>query len=154
MKMKIKDIKLNDAVITHNNNIGLINNISKKIEKVVKIKLKNNDVILCSENHKWYVYNKQNNNFLFIKTKNLDISQHKMIINKNSFFDNFIKIKDITEYDDEKYDKIIILNDGIEILSTNNHKFSVFNVNNQSFEMVCCCDLDKDIHFIVSYEKL
>jgi len=154
MKIRIKDIKLNDAVITHNNNIGLINNISKKIEKVVKIKLKNDDVILCSENHRWYIYNKETNNFSFVKTKDIDISKHKMIINKNSFYDNLIKIKDIVEYDDKKYDNIVMLEDGVEILSTNQHKFSVFNINNQSFEMIKCCDLNKNVHFIVSYEKL
>jgi hypothetical protein len=154
IEIKMKDLRLNDAVITHNNNIGIINNISKKIEKVVKIKLKNNNVLLCSKNHKWYVYNKETKKFSFIKTLNLDINKHRMIINKNSFYKDIIKIKNIIDYSDNKYDKIITLNNGAEILSTNEHKFSIFNIVDNKFEMLCCSELDQDIHFIVSYEKI
>jgi DNA topoisomerase-2 len=154
IKVKMKDLKLNDAVITHNNNIGLINNISKKIEKIVKIKLKNNQILLCSENHKWYVYDKKLNKFIFIKTKDLDIKKHRMIINKNTFYNNFFKIKDIFDYDNKKYEKIIFLNNGEEILSTNNHLFSIFNIIDYKFEMISCINLNKDIHYIVSYEKI
>ena len=154
IKIKMKDLKLNDAVITHNNNIGLIKNISKKIEKVVKIKLKNGNILLCSKKHRWYVYDKESDKFSFIKTENLDKSKHRMIINRNTFYNDFLKIKDVVDYDDVKYEKIIYLNNGEEILSTNSHKFSIFNVVDYRFEMVPCNELNKDKHFIVTYEKI
>lgn len=154
MKIKLNDVKLNDAVITHNNNIGHINNISKKIKKSVKIKLKNNNILICSENHRWYIYDKINNKFTFKKTKELNIKNHRMIMNKNVNFKNFIKIKNIIDYKHDKYDKIIYLENNEEILSTNNHEFSVFNIKNQLFEMIKCKNLDNNKHFIVSYNKL
>lgn len=151
MEIEIKDIKLNDAVITHNNNIGYINNISKKIKKSVKIKLKNNTTLICSKNHKWFIYDKINKKFSFKKTDELDIKNHRMIINKNVNFKDFIKIKDIVNYKHDKYDKIICLENKEEILSTNEHKFSVFNIENQLFEMVKCKNLDNNNHYIVNY---
>lgn len=153
MKIKLNDIKLNDAVITHNNNIGHIINISKKIKKSVKIKLKNNKTLICSENHKWYIYDKINNKFTFKKTKELDIKYHRMVTNKNINFNNFIKIKNIVNYENDKYDKIIYLENNEEILSTNNHKFSIFNIEKQSFEMIECEKLNITNHYIVNYEK-
>lgn len=154
INIKIKDIKLNDAVITHNNNIGYINNISKKINKSVKIKLKNNNILICSENHKWYVYDKIDNIFTFKKTKDLIINRHRMIINKNVNFNSFLKIKDIIDYKYDKYDKIIYLENNEEIFSTNKHKFSIFNFQEQKFEMIECQKLNKNIHYIVNYENL
>lgn len=152
INIKIKDIKLNDAVITHNNNIGYINNISKKINKSVKIKLKNNNILICSENHKWYIYDKIDNIFTFKKTKDLIINRHRMIINKNVDFNSFLKIKNIINYKHDKYDKIIYLESNEKIFSTNKHKFSIFNFQEQKFEMIECQNLNKNIHYIVNYE--
>ena len=154
INVKIKDIKIDDAVITHNNNIGVINNISKKIEKSVKIKLKNGNLLICSKNHRWYVYDKINNVFTFKKTYELDIKNHKMIINKNAYLKDTIKIKNIIDYNIGKYNKKIIIEKGDDILSSNNHKFSIFDINDQLFKMLECQYLNKDIHYLVDYQKI
>jgi len=153
MNIPIKEVKISDAVITHENNIGIINGISKKIEKSVKIKLKNGELLICSEKHRWYVYDKIDNKFIFVETKKLDKNRHKMIINKNTFYNDFIKILEIEKYKKDKYDYILTLSTG-EIFSSKTHKFSVFNKEEYKFEMIECQNLDKDKHFIVSYEKL
>jgi len=153
INIKIKDIKINDAVITHNNNIGIVDNIAKKIEKVVKINLSNNKILLCSENHKWYVYDKITNTFLFVKTKDIDKERHKMIINKNTFFNDFIKILEKEKINHKKYDYLLTLSTG-EIYSSKNHKFSIFDSIEYKFDMISCEDLDKNRHFIVSYDKI
>jgi len=153
LNIPIKEVKIGDAVITHENNIGVINGVSKKIEKSVKIKLKNGEILICSENHRWYVYDKIDSKFIFIETKKLDKNRHKMIINKNTFYDDFIKILEIEKCKKDKYDYILTLSTG-EILSSETHKFSVFNKEEYKFEMIECKDLIKDIHMIVSYEKL
>ena len=153
MDIKIKDVKLNDAVITHKNNIGIINNISKKIEKVVKIKLSNQNVLICSEKHRWYVYDKINNKFLFLETKNIDKNRYRMVINKNNFFDDFIKILEIEKIKYKEYDYLLTLSTG-EVYSSESHKFSVFDIVDYCFIMIECKDLNKDRHYIVSYEKI
>lgn len=152
--IKIKDVKIDDAVITHNNNIGVINNISKKIEKSVKIKLKNGNLLICSKKHRWYIYDKLNNEFTFKKTTELDIENHKMIINKNAYLKDTVKIKNIINYNNGKFNKIIYLENGEDILSTNEHKFSIFDIKEQLFKMIECQHLDKDIHYLVNYEKI
>jgi DNA topoisomerase-2 len=153
LNIPIKDVKIDDAVITHNNNIGIINGISKKIEKSVNIKLKNGEIIICSEKHRWYVYDKKDNKFIFLETKKLDKTRHKMIINKNTFYDDFIKILEIEKCKIDKFDYILTLSCG-EIYSSMNHKFSVFNTEEYKFDMIECEKLNKNIHLIVSYEKI
>lgn len=153
LEIPIKEVKIGDAVITHENNIGVINAISKKIEKSVNIKLKNGEILICSEKHRWYVYDKIDNEFIFIKTKNLDKNRHKMLINKNVFFEDFIKIIEIEKCNIDKYDYILTLSTG-ELFSSKKHKFSVFNSDEYKFEMVECRNLNKNIHTIVSYSKL
>ena len=152
--IKIKDVKIDDAVITHKNNIGLINSISKKIEKIVKIKLSNNEILICSKKHRWYIYDKKNNKFGFIETQNINKEQHKLIINKNAFIDNFIEIKNIEKITDKKYNYLLRFNNGEDMLSSSNHKFSVFDKIDLNFYMLECEKLDKDKHLIVSYTKI
>lgn len=152
--IKIKDVKIDDAVITHENNIGLINNISKKIEKIVKIKLSNNEILICSKKHKWYIYDKIENKFDFIETQHIDKTKHKMIINKNAFIDNFITIKHIEKIKNDKYDYLLRFSNGEEMYSSSNHKFSIFNKLDLNFQMIECKKLDPDRHLIVSYTKL
>jgi len=150
--IKIKDIKLNDAVITHNNNIGIINNISKKISKAVKIKLKNDNILMCSEKHKWFVYDTETDKFGFIKTIDLKINKHKMIINKNIYFDDFVKILNIEKITHNKYDFLLTLITG-ELYSSKNHKFSVFDKDDYQFKMIECEKLNTEKHILVTYDE-
>lgn len=152
INIPIKDVVIDDVVITHKHNLGLITNISKKIEKAVKIKFKD-DYLICSENHRWLCYNKINNSFEFIKTKNLNINQHKLIINRNAFFENFEKIKNIEKINHKTYD-YLITSESNEFYSSKNHKFSIFDKNYFKFKMVKCKDLNIENHLLVSYNKL
>ena len=149
----MKDIMINDAVITHENNIGVVNSISKKIEKCVNIKLKNGQILMCSEKHRWYVYDKIDDKFIFLETKNIDKLRHKMIINKNVYFDDFVKILDIDKIENDKYDYLLTLSTG-EMYSSKTHRFSVFDKEEYRFDMIETQYLDKNKHFIVSYEKI
>jgi len=153
INLPIKDVKIDDVVITHKHNIGIIINVSKKIEKAVKIKLKNGNIIICSENHRWYTYDKINNKFIFIKTKNIRNNQHKMVINRNAFFNSFEKIIDIEEINHNKYD-YFITSENSEFYSSKTHKFSIFNTEKYKFEMVECQNLKCDNHLLVSYDKI
>ena len=150
--IKIKDVKIDDVVITHNSNFSIITNISKRIKKACIIKLKNGNVMICSKNHKWFIYNKIEQLFEFKETKEISVDKHQFIINKNSLLEHFFEIKEIIEHKEGKYDKIILLNNNEEISSSNNHKFSVLNMKEQKFEMVSCDKLDNKKHYLVSYK--
>lgn len=154
INIKIKDVNSNDMVITHKNNICLINNISKKIEQAVKITLSNDEILMCSKNHKWYVYDKINNNFQFIKTYKIDINKHKMLINKNAFINDFLEITNIQKIQNKKYKYSILLSNNTEFLSSAKHRFSVFDIIDQKFKMIECQNLNISQHILVSYSKI
>lgn len=152
--IKIKDIEINDVVITHESNFSIVTSISKKIGKSCKIKLKNEQILICSENHKWFIYDTILDKFSFVSTKDLDITIHKMVKNKNVKFDKFHKIKRIDKITDTKYHKNLFLENGETFLSTNEHKFTVLNLIDGNFKMVKCEDLDIDNDFLVDYISL
>jgi DNA topoisomerase-2 len=153
IETEIKNVKIGDVVITHKNNIGIINQISKKIKKCVKIKLKNGEFLICSKEHKWYIYDKVDKIFKFIETSKLDLKKHRFVFNKNSNIENFLEINKIEKINDKKYNYILYV-ENEKIYSSSSHKFSVFNHNKQKIEMVECKNIDIKNHSLITYKKL
>jgi DNA topoisomerase-2 len=151
--IKIKDIKIDDIVITHNSNLSVITAINKKIKKSCKIFLKNGNVLICSSNHKWFVYDKVDDDFLFLETNKINPNKHKIIKNKNTNIESFIEIKNISKIKHHKYD-ICISTVVDDILSTLEHKFSVIDKNTYKISMVKGKDLIKETHLLVNYNTL
>ena len=153
LDIRIDDIEVGDVVITHKSNLRTVTSVSKKIKKASKIHLRNGEILICSSNHRWFVYDTKEDEFLFTETHKLDLSRHKMIINKNINFDSFIKIKRVDQIEHSKYD-MSITTEVDQILSTFSHKFSVIDKSDFSIKMVKCMELDPENHLIVSYSTL
>ena len=149
---KIKNVKIGDGVITHNSYIGIVQSISKKIKKPIKIKLKDGSTILCSKEHKWYVYDIVLDVFIFVRTKNLDMKKHKFIKNKNSFYKEILQIDEIINIEKEKYNLLFKIGTE-EVLSSNKHLFSVYDIIENKFEMLEARNINKDKHCLVNYTK-
>jgi hypothetical protein len=134
---KLKNIKLNDLVITHNNNLKPIEHINKSIKNGVKLKTTIGDIV-CSENHKWFIYDKNKNEFYFEETKNLNKDNHQLVKNYLAFLESFDEIKEIKEED-----KIIkVINDKTEEWDiTKTNKITIFNIEESKFKMINAVDL-------------
>jgi DNA topoisomerase-2 len=65
----LKDVTLDDYVISHTGSLERILNISNIIKKKTVIKTQKGDLV-CSLDHKWYVFNLETESFEFVKTKN------------------------------------------------------------------------------------
>lgn len=143
--VKIKDIIIGDSVITHNNRLREVIAKSSKISKISYIKTKLGD-IEASSNHRFYVYDKILNDFIFVETCNLNKARHKLIKNKLNTVSLFMKILKI-----EKTDKGYNLhtNDNDLIISSNDHKFSVFSISTTSFSMKKSNEIDIDDDFLI-----
>ena len=132
-------------VITHNNTISNISAISKKIKKKSIIKIKGDDIV-CSKEHKWFIYDVDKNEFYFEKTININKEKHKLVKNYLAFTDNLLKIEKII-------DTSIYLIIG-EIVETNyDHKFAVYNNEYNKFEMKNISEIDIDNHYLVNSFK-
>ena len=146
LDIKIKDINIDDMVITHNNTISNVYGLTKKIKKKVIIKIKNEDII-CSREHKWFIYDSEKNEFYFESTANIDKSKHKLVKNYLAFTESLLSI--------EKSDGFnVLLKSGENIITNPDHKFAVYNKVCNKFEMIPSKDIDKDIHFLVNTFKL
>lgn len=102
---EIKDVKENDIVITHKNRFKPITHVNKLVKKAIKINT-GDDQLICSENHKWFVYDKIKEEFYFEKTSKLKKDRHKLVKNYLAFLDSFEEIKKIKGEDNNLLDKL------------------------------------------------
>lgn len=139
MYCKLKNVKIGDAVITHNNSLKSVEHIEHSVKNGVQI-CTNTENIVCSENHRWLIYDKDKNEFCFKETKNLDKKKHQLVKNYLSFLDSFDKIIEICETEnsiDIKNDK----NEEWHMAKTNN--IAVFDVSTNRFFMKKVAELKK-----------
>lgn len=143
---KIKYATTEDLVITHNNTISNIYAFTKKIKKKATIKI-NGEEIICSHEHKWFIYDKETNEFRFELTKNIDKLKHKLIKNYLAFTDALLVIESNDGY-------ILKLKSG-EIINTNpEHQFAIYNREENKFEMKKNAEIDIYNHFLINTFKL
>lgn len=151
--VKIRNININDIVITHNHKLRKVIGITKKIKDAIRITTMAGDVI-CSKNHRFYVYNTTTDNFEFIAAKNIDKSKHKFV--KSKFIDisnGFTKISSITKINEGKYQYAITVDELEEYIlkSSSSHEFVVFDTNTNSVITKRCDELTTDDY--VSFSK-
>lgn len=142
---KIKNLTTDDLVITHNNTISNIYALTKKIKKKAIINI-GSESIICSHEHKWFVYDKEKNEFYFELTKNINKSKHRLVKNYLAFTESLIQILDSDGY------TLKLSSDTIS--TTPDHKFAVYNKEENKFEMVKSSDIKADRHFLVNTFKL
>jgi DNA gyrase/topoisomerase IV subunit B len=135
----LKDVKISDLVITHNNNLKPITHINKSIKHGLIIKNSLGEDIICAKDHKWFVYDPLKKEFYFEKACNLT-KNHKLVKNYLVFLESFDEIVTIN-FDN---DKIEINNNKNEIWKiTKNNKICIFDELNNKFIMINSNDLKK-----------
>ena len=143
---KIKNLKIGDLVLTHNQNIKPISNKTFKITECVKIKTKIGEITASAE-HRFFVFDKIQNEFVWKKTKDINTESDFLLKNrldKNMIFINFTKEKT----SDAKYCYHLKGQD-FEYFSSKDHKFMVFDKKNFSFKLLECENLDENDHTMV-----
>jgi DNA topoisomerase-2 len=143
---KIKNISTDDLVITHNNTISNVYALSKKIKKKAIIKIKNEEVV-CSHNHRWFVYDVEKNEFYFELTSNINKNKHKLVKNYLAFTESLLEIVESDGF------SLKLLSDDI-IFTNPDHKFAVYNKEDNKFEMVESINIDPVKHFLVNTFKM
>jgi intein/homing endonuclease len=139
--IKIKDIQIGDLVLTHNQCIKPIVSKTSKLINCFKLKLKSGKEIICSKEHRFFVYDSVSNTFKWKKLKNLNKETDKLINNKliqGMFFDKI----NIEKNEDKKY-KLKISGDTYSCISSLEHRFVVFNKNEEKFEILKAKDLNQ-----------
>jgi DNA topoisomerase II len=147
LDVKIKDAKIDDLVITHNNSFSNIYALTKKIKKKSSIKLKNGEELISSRTHRWFVYDFIKNEFYFETTENIDKNKHKIVKNYLAFTDSLLKIEHNDGY-------LLKLSSG-DIINTNPyHSFAIYDRELNKFTMCKAIDINIDNHLIVNTFKL
>ena len=143
---KIKNISTDDLVITHNNTISNVYALTKKIKKKAIIKIKDEEVV-CSHNHRWFVYDTKKNEFYFETTSKIDKDKHKLVKNYLAFTESLLEIVSSDGY-------TLKLSSDETITTNPGHKFAVYNKDDNKFEMVESVNINPVKHFLVNTFKL
>lgn len=136
LSCKLKDVKINDLVLTHNNRFKPIKYKNRSIKSSIQIQTSIGNVT-CSENHKWFIYDKISNKFYFEETKNIDKSKHQLVKNYLAFLESFFEVEEIKQLND----KIYIRNKEEEWYISKTDKIAVYDVKNNNFSMIPVTDL-------------
>jgi hypothetical protein len=142
----IKNVNIDDLVITHNNTISNIYALTKKIKRKAIIKF-NGSQVISSHDHKWFVYDREKNEFYFELVKNIDKSKHKLVKNYLAFSDSLLEIESNDGWN-------LKLKSG-EIIYTNpDHQFAIYDRAINKFLMRKNSDIDIKNDFIVNTFRL
>lgn len=127
----IKDCNVGDMVLTHNNRFKPITAKNNVVKECVKINIKGNEPIICSKEHRLFVYDTTTNTFKFKKAKNINIKTDKLV--KNIAFKGLV-FDTITIEKQNKKEFPYIIKGKVYSFETNaTHKFMVFNTETMEF---------------------
>ena len=142
LDVKIKDINIGDLVITHENRYQEVIALTKKIEYKQTIKTSVGDIV-CSNKHRFWVYDTEKNEFYFEHVYNIDKNRHKLVKNQLCFMDSLLEIEEILSDG-------LLMKSGESFYVSNDHLLCVYNKLLEKFEMVKFTDLNKKDYFIVN----
>ena len=143
----LKNIIVGDFVLTHNSTLKQVSSISRSIKESVKIKTKYGEIV-CSKEHRLYVYDKEQNIFEFIKVKNIDKSKHRLVKNRLADIVFLSKVENVEEKDNLKYPLTIFFENGI-FDSSYEHCFIIFNFIKKQFVKKMAKDLTENDFVVV-----
>ena len=141
LDQKIKNINIGDLVITHKNRYQEVVALTKKIEYKNTIKTSLGDII-CSNKHRFWVYDKEKNEFYFEHVYNIDKTKHKLVKNQLCFMDALLEIEKI-------YSDSILMKSGELFKVSSDHLLCVYNRLSDKFEMVEFNNINKIDYLIV-----
>jgi len=142
LDQKIKNINIGDLVITHKNRYQEVVALTKKIEYKNTIKTSLGDII-CSNKHRFWVYDKEKNEFYFEHVYNIDKNKHKLVKNQLCFMDALLEIEKI-------YSDSILMKSGELFNVSSDHLLCVYNRLSDKFEMVEFNNINKIDYLIVN----
>jgi DNA topoisomerase-2 len=143
---EIRNVNLNDLVITHNNRLCPVTNIFQTIKQKVIIKI-NNEEIICSSDHRWLVYDINDKIFMFLATNKIDKNKHKLIKNILTNLIDLYVINNI-EYKEDII-KFITIESDFNIKYDN--EILIYNIMNNIFEIKSANDINKENDLLVNY---
>lgn len=144
MFRSIKDVEVDDYVLTHKNRFKRVVAKTSKIAKSITIKTKKGNVE-SSENHRLWVYDTELKEFCFVKSSSLIPGKHKLVKSKLANSPVFLKISEVRKCKDCI---VIKTEDGI-VTSSYAHKFLVFSIEDQNFILKLAEEINGEIHLLV-----
>jgi intein/homing endonuclease len=152
---KIEDIKINDKVYTHKGNfqnvIDIHSHLERKKKRIDIQSFGTSETLSLTDDHLLYVYNIKNVCFEWVKSKDLDIFNHRLTLKVNKQPTERKKYLNINNYvpttfkncidNDQKNSTLVILPEKIELTNELLYAFGFFIAEGWAYDN----DIDNDI---------
>ena len=139
----LKDILIGDLVLTHKNRYKRVTHKQYSVKDSIKIVTTEFDLI-CSPEHKLFVYSRKLNKFGYLPACELDLNDYELVKTRLiDTFNNKCEISYIKENDDT-YD-IVVSEIGLSEVCTIDHKYYVFD--GKTFEYIFKNPKDIDVEY-------
>ena len=149
--IKIKDVSIGDFVLSHTNKIEQIYQVSKRIDRCIKITLKNGTSLSCTGDHRLFVFNRELQIFDFVRASDLRTTIHQFLKNRLIYLDKFHEILDIEEKD-QTFD--LMLDKDTSIIISRDTKLCIFDSLDSQFKMIFPNEININHHFFVSFRNI
>jgi hypothetical protein len=134
INIRIKDVLIGDEVITHEHRIRRIVNKQKKLKECVTISLKDGTKITQPKSHRYYVFDIEKNDFIFISVGDINTKKHRLVKSMLGEFIGNVEVIDKIYDENHAFPNLIVTEEGI-YQCTDDHKYCIFDTNDQSFSM-------------------
>lgn len=141
-----RDVVEGDLVVTHENNLKRVTAVSRKISRLHTIRISPTEEIYASGSHRLQVYDRQSDEFLFVRVDHLTPGRHQLVRNRLSQSRGLAVLHSVTTTDDGSL--LIETSEG-PIRSSPGHKFAVLDLMGESFGMVEASNLHPETHILV-----
>jgi DNA gyrase/topoisomerase IV subunit B len=144
------DLIEGDIVVSHTHSLRPISKVYKKVAKTISVTTKLGSERFTEE-HRLLAYSKIDKIFSFVAVKDLDSTVHQLVKSKLVDFNKMLEITaNELSTEDSKLNRVIIYGNTNEVIhSTDDHTFTVFNLELFKYEMVKAIDIVPAIHAFV-----
>lgn len=145
-KIMVGNAQVSDLVLTHKNHYQEITAISYSVKELIKINTPLGPISV-SPDHRLLAYSSINEDFGWVKAKDLDPQVHKLT--RSTLVDIVhAEILNLTLTNGQYYISYQLGNEIEKYESSPTHLFSVFDVNTLEYKCLMAQEIDQDRHFL------
>jgi len=150
---EVKHIRVGDQLLTHENRIRSVLNISTKVTNGIQFNLRNGTSITVSPKHRMLAYSKLEQSIAWVEAEHLTLD-HQLVRSKVVDVNGFWELKEITRTTDPIYPLTLKVTDtddvDVVLQSSLTHRFAVFDMERQLFEMLPAEQLKLGTHCLIA----
>lgn len=149
------DLNVGDMVFTHECGIKQVTDKTMVVKDCVKIRTAKGREVICSKEHRWFIYDKETMTFRFRKTKDLIKGRDVFMISKlhKGLTMDEINVEDVEVIDGDVTYKKRMYGKNYEMLVSDSHRIIVYSTEFETFIVKTVAEINTKKDYMVLVEE-